>query len=307
MVHRAHGEDFCPVADLLVSAAHAALQRLPMEGDVVLAVADLLAALSKVGPARPGPGAEGADAAAAGRPRLVEYLVARPALADIFALVTGPHMCEGAPGAPPPPPTACRLSADGLVAVCHALAAVAIRAGHAQIFTQLCVATHARVTAAAAAGAAAAAAGGGHGVTHLYGKVLVELAVASLRGLARAPRGQEAVVHALFDESLPQLSPRMQHFVNQDDVLKVPSPPHLPHVNRAVSWPWSAVRPLAPWPLHTPPFPLCPVPHRPTSCCCATTPRRSCPPAAPAHRTPCSAPPSPPSSDAPPACACQCR
>ena len=211
MVHRAHGEDFCPVADLLVSAAHAALQRLPMEGDVVLAVADLLAALSKVGPARPGPGAEGADAAAAaaataaGRPRLVEYLVSRPAVADIFALVTGPHMCEGAPGAPPPPPTACRLSADGLVAVYHALAAVAIRAGHAQIFTQLCVATHARVTAAAAAGAAAASAGGGgHGVTHLYGKVVVELAVASLRGLARAPRGQEAVLHALFDELLQQ-------------------------------------------------------------------------------------------------------
>ena len=162
--------------------------------------------LCQVGPPR-----QGSDAAP--RPRLVDYLIARPALADIFTLATGPHLSDSPPGAPPPP-NACRLNADGLVAVYHALAAVAVRAGHAQMFTQLCVAVHARVAAAAAAGAA----GGGHAGA---GKFLVERAVASLRGLARAPRGQEAVVHSLFDESLPRLSPCMQLFVNQDDVLKV--------------------------------------------------------------------------------------
>ena len=48
LVHRTNGEEFGPIADLLTTAAHAALLRLPLESDLVLAVADLLAALSKV-------------------------------------------------------------------------------------------------------------------------------------------------------------------------------------------------------------------------------------------------------------------
>jgi hypothetical protein len=214
-----HLEDFPTVVELLTRAAATLLVRLPMESEVIAALARLMTALSKCG--GPSPSSESPSSSSKqpmpsglGRYRIVEGLVSQPALSEMFSLVTGPH--ELHPDAvfdPTRPFALCRLNADGLSAMYATLGAVAIRAKNVNMFTQLCVAVSTRVAAAVQASASSSSAAGGGN------KVLVEHAIAAMRGIAGVPHGQEKMLHELFNQCFVQFSPCMQAYVSADDIL----------------------------------------------------------------------------------------
>ena len=214
-IHRLYGEDFYPIVDLLTTTAYALILRLPLESDLVMAVAELLSSLSRCG--------VGARASTGTRPpqqqqpvHIVDYLIGRPAISDIFTLVTGPH--QGVSCGASSNTNLCRLNADGIAAVHGALGSMAARSSSSSsssssMFTQLCVKIHERVGTAAATGDNNG--GGLHAV-------LIEHAIAAMRGVAVIPRGKpQEVLHQLFDGCLPRLSPCIQTYVNaNDDVLR---------------------------------------------------------------------------------------
>jgi hypothetical protein len=51
-------------------------------------------------------------------------------------------------------------------------------------------------------------------------KILTEHSIAALRGISKIPRGQEKLLHNLFDQCLPQMSPCIAAYINEDDILK---------------------------------------------------------------------------------------
>ena len=222
-IHRLYGEDFYPIVDLLTTTAYALVLRLPLESDLVVAVAELLSSLSRCG--------VGARASATPRQpqqqqepeRIVDYLIGRPAISDIFTLVTGPHQGVTC-GTPGTTTTLCRLNADGIAAVYGALGSMAARSSSSvrsssSMFTQLCVKIHDRVGTATASSDATQGGSMGRGGLH---SVLIEHAIAAMRGVAVIPRGKpQEVLHQLFDGCLPRLSPCIQTYVNaNDDVLR---------------------------------------------------------------------------------------
>jgi hypothetical protein len=171
---QAPDDDFKDSVELLLHAAHALVLHMPLQTDVVSAVAHLITALSKCRP----------------QPDWAQAVIRLSPVADIVSTITD----SAASGAK------CRLNLLGRAQVFGAVASLAVRARQTPCFMQLCSHVHAAVMHLSSVGGAVAA--DLHKPENQY---LMETSIACLQGLARTPSGLDKVLRELFDSCLPLL------------------------------------------------------------------------------------------------------
>lgn len=168
-------ESLAAVMELLAAAVHQLIVQMPLEGDLVQSMAELLMALSKTaGPAR------------------MAFLISSPSVGKIFDCVVNNPL---------------KLNFDGMTAVVRALGCLAARANSESTMLTLCTFVHAKVQALP-------------GLTSHDLTAGTMLSVACLRGLASCPKGQDKVLHCLFDACLPVIALSLQVHSAADDVTK---------------------------------------------------------------------------------------
>ena len=185
----AGGDALAGLVEQLAAAIYRLISAVPLEGDLVQALAELLTAMSK----------SGAQRGAAVRRAM---LLASPSVAEIFKVVTAHD---------------CRLSLDGIMLLFNSLGGLAVRAGSEATVLQLCSYVH---TKGSSMPALLPSSGAGAPPPEL--KLSAQQFVACLRGLATCPRGQDRVLYGLFDACLPIVAWIITHagMGGEDDLTK---------------------------------------------------------------------------------------
>lgn len=163
-----HGPDFNPNVEALLVCCKQVLVSMPLENDLVQAVAALITAMSK-----------------SSLPQRLVFIGSTASVREIYQLVTGSSSYG-----------ACRLNEHGLSAVFKALSWLAIKSRNEQMFMELCNYVH-----AIASQLAQIQAEGGK-LSSDKQKVVTNL-VACLQGMCATPSGLDKIIRGIFDFTLP--------------------------------------------------------------------------------------------------------
>lgn len=180
-----HGPDFNPNVEALLECSKQVLVSMPLESDLVQAVASLVTTMSK-----------------SSQPQRLAFIGSTASVQEIYQLLTGSSSYG-----------ACRLNEQGLAAVFKALSWLAIKSRNEQMFMELC-----NYVRAIASQLAQVQAGGGR-LSSDKQKVVTDL-VACLQGLCATPTGLDKIIRGLFDFTLPIVTWCAQEYaaLRADDV-----------------------------------------------------------------------------------------
>ena len=113
-----HGTDFNATIEILLAYCKQVIVTMPLEMDVVRAVANLIATMAR-----------------SAQPQRLAFVIGTPSISSIFHLVTAKHVHQNQQ-------EVCRLNDEGLAAIFRALSWLAINATNTETFMQLCSYVH---------------------------------------------------------------------------------------------------------------------------------------------------------------------
>lgn len=176
-----HGPEFNATVETLLAYCKQVIATLPLEMDVVRAVASLIATMARTT-----------------QPQRLAFVLGTPSISGIFHLLTTSTSQQQQQG------EICRLNDEGLAAMFKALSWLAIKAGNTEVFMQLCTYVH-NIASELAHVQAAKQRDKTMSLSLEHQKPLQQL-VACLLGICATPGGLDRILRELFDGVLPLLA-----------------------------------------------------------------------------------------------------